>query len=122
MIAGAVTLSREAIVFLEFRGPSSAVTTDAVIDTGFTDFLSLPLSLVTALGLTYLQTDKVFLADGSEIAIDQYEVTVIWDGQQRDVIAHCLEGSPLVGMSLLYDHLLTMEVVSRGPVSIGRIP
>jgi clan AA aspartic protease len=122
MITGGVTASREAIVRLELRGPRSAVVTDAVIDTGFTDFLSLPLSLVTALGLAYLQTDKVFLADGSEIAVDQYEVTVIWDGQRRDVIAHCLEGSPLIGMSLLYDHLLTMEVVSGGPVSIDRIP
>ena len=48
-----------------------------LVDTGFTDFLSLPLSLVRALGLAYLLTDKVFPADGSEIAVDQYEVTVI---------------------------------------------
>ena len=122
MITGVVTASHEAIVRLELRGAGSVVITDAVIDTGFTDFFSLPLSLVTALGLAYLQTDKVFLADGSEVAVDQYEVTVIWDGQQRDVIAHCLEGSPLIGMSLLHDHLLTMEVVNGGPVSIDRIP
>jgi predicted aspartyl protease len=69
-----------------------------------------------------VNTDKVILADGNTVGVDLYEGVVIWDGQERAIIVHCMEGSPLIGMSLLYDHLLTMEVVDSGPVSIDAIP
>lgn len=123
VITGAVTISREAIVRLELIGTGGLKTTvEAVIDTGFTDYLSLPLSVITSLRLAYSQTDKVYLADGSEIAVDQYEVSVVWDGSRRDILVHCLEGSALIGMSLLYDHLLAVQVVDGGSVSINPFP
>ena len=123
MIVGLVKPSREAIVTLEVRGPSQiAMDIEAILDTGFTESLTLNRALVGALGLRYVNTDDVTLADGSIVGTDLYEGTVLWNGQLRPVIVHCLEGSPLIGMSLLYDHLLTVEVVDGGPVTIDPIP
>jgi clan AA aspartic protease len=123
MTTGVITPALEAVVRVELHGTGGLkANVDAVIDTGFTDFLALPTSWITALALSYLQTDRVVLADGSDIAVDQYECTVIWEGHPRAVIVHCLEGTPLIGMSLLYDHLLTMQVVTGGVVTITPVP
>jgi clan AA aspartic protease len=123
MIQGVVMQRREAIVRLEIRGAQGLdVGIDAVLDTGFTEYLSLPRTWITALALTYLFTDAVILADGSKIGVDLFECVVIWDGQERAVTVHCMEGMPLIGMSLLYDYLLTMEVIDGGNVTLAPMP
>jgi predicted aspartyl protease len=43
------------------------ITVDAVIDTGFTSFLSLQLSIITDLGLPWHYRDVGTLGDGSEV-------------------------------------------------------
>jgi predicted aspartyl protease len=63
VIAGTVLPTREAVVQLELVGTGGLRTSvQALIDRGFTGYLALPLHLVGALGLPYLQTDRVFLA------------------------------------------------------------
>src|SRR5438552_23324 len=49
----------------------------AVIDTGYTASLTLPPSLITALGLRWQTVDRVTLADGSECLFDVYEGKVV---------------------------------------------
>jgi predicted aspartyl protease len=123
MITGAVTRNREAIVRLRLRGPRGVeVEIDAILDTGFTEFLTLPQTSVASLALSQLYTEGLTMADGSIVQADLYECVVVWDGQPRTVPLHCLEGSPLIGMSLFYDHLLTMQVVDGGSVTIAAIP
>ncbi len=123
MIPGLVTQDREAIVQLRLRGPQGQeIDVDAVLDTGFTEYLTLPRAETTALGLRRLFTDKLTLADGSVVSIDLYDCIVDWDGQSRTVVVHCLDGKPLLGMSLLQDHLLSMAVVDGGAVTINAIP
>jgi clan AA aspartic protease len=120
---GVVTAGREAIIRLRLQAfDGSEIEMEAVLDTGFTEYLSLPQSVVSALNLSFLFTDDVILADGSIVSKDLYEGELTWDGRQRTVVVHCMEGSPLIGMSLLYDPLLTMEVIDGGPVSIVTIP
>ena len=123
MLKGVVTANREAVLPLRLRGTADLeAVIEAVIDTGFTDELTLPLSWVTALNLPYLLTDDVTLADGSTIGVDLYEVTVLWEDRERPAIVHCLEGSPVIGMSLLYDYLLTMQVTEGGQVTLEALP
>lgn len=123
MITGAVTVNREAVVRLTLRGPrGTEVEIDVVIDTGFTEDLTLPQAWVRTLGFPYVETNTLFLADGTTISVDLYEGAVVWDGQERMIVVHCMEGSPLLGMSLLYDYLLAMKVVDGGPVTIDAIP
>jgi predicted aspartyl protease len=95
---------------------------DAVLDTGFTEYLTLPLSCVTMLALPYLFTDHVTLAGGTMVPVDLYEGTILWDGHNRRVTVHCLEGTPLIGMSLLFDHLFTAQIIDGGLATIVPFP
>jgi predicted aspartyl protease len=66
--------------------------------------------------------DRVVLADGRIILVELYEATAVWSGQDRNVMVHCLEGTPLIGMFLIYHHLVTLEVRDHGPVTITPLP
>ena len=91
---------------------------EALIDTGFTGFLSLPLSMIESLGLPWIFSDSVTLGDGSEVIFQMYRATAIWDGQFKVVDVAASESEPLLGMSLLYGFKLQVEAVERGTVSI----
>ena len=119
MIEGAVNAAHEAGVGLRVRGPSGR-TRDvrAVVDTGFSRFLTVTPAMVTELGLDFRGVDRFFLADGSEVTLHVYDVTVLWDGQPRDVDALVADTTPLAGMSLLDGHSLYMDVEDGGRVVI----
>lgn len=121
MIEGAVNAAHEAVVGLVVRGPSGR-TRDvrAVVDTGFSRFLILPPSIVTELGLTYRTVDRFYLADGSEVNLDVYAATVLWDGRPRDIDALAADTQPLMGMAMLNGHDLHVEVEDGGRVAIER--
>lgn len=91
---------------------------EALIDTGFTGFLSLPLSMIESLGLPWIFSDSVTLGDGNEVIFQMYRATAIWDGQFKVVDVAASESEPLLGMSLLYGFKLQVEAVERGTVSI----
>lgn len=119
MIRGVVNADLEAIVRLLVRGPSGhQQRIEAVIDTGFDGWLSLPPALVASLGLPWRQRGCAFLADGSEKFFDVYEGTVVWDRRRRPIAVDELNGAPLVGMALFEGHELTMQVRNRGKVAI----
>ena len=119
MIEGSVNAARETVVALEFRGPAGQVRrVDAVVDTGFSRFLTLPPSLVAELGLAFAGARLVVLADGSEVALDAYVVTVLWAGQPTDIVAYAADTTPLIGMSLLDNHSLYVEIEDGGRVVI----
>jgi len=58
------------------------------------------------------------LADGSETIFDTYEAAILWDGKVHRVAVDEANTDPLVGMSLLYKHKLTIEIVNGGKVII----
>ena len=101
------------------QGPSGQTReVEAVIDTGFTGFLSLPSALVTELGLPFLTNESAMLADGSLVRFSVRDAIALWDGQPRRVYAHLSDATPLVGMRMLDSHNLNMEVVDGGRVVI----
>jgi predicted aspartyl protease len=52
MIRGVVNARQEAVVRLRVRGPGGVESgVDAVVDSGFTSSLTLPATMLTALGL-----------------------------------------------------------------------
>ncbi|MCY4615131.1 MAG: clan AA aspartic protease [Chloroflexi bacterium] len=119
MIEGAVNAARQAVVGLPLRGPSGrAVEVEAVVDTGFDRFLTLPRGVVSELDLTFAGVNRVQLADGSEAALDSYAVTVLWDGEPRRVVSYVSDAAPLVGMSLLAGHRLCVDIEHEGRVVI----
>ena len=89
-----------------------------MIDTGFNGFLTLPTALVVELGLPFAYMDRATLADGSEAVFDVYDATLLWDGQPRYVEGGAVGVDPLVGMSLLDEHDLSIQVRDGGRVVI----
>lgn len=122
MITGSVTHDREAVIRMQVRGPAGQeVEIEAIIDTGFNRFLTLPSALVASLGLPFAALTQATLADGSVVAMEYYRATVLWNGQARDILVLMAEGEPLVGMSLLYGDELRIRVVERGLVTIDHL-
>ena len=90
------------------QGPSGqSREIEAVVDTGYNRYLTLPPGLASALELPFVTTNPAFLADGSEVTFDVHSVTVLWDGHSRDVDVHVSDAAPLVGMRLLDRHSLS---------------
>ena len=119
MMSGVVTANREAVIRVLVRGArGQEAEIEGVIDTGFTGFLTLPARLIATLALSFAGTTQAVLADGSEVLMDAFEAIVLWDDQERDVVALATEGAVLVGMALLSGHRVTLEVEDGGPVSI----
>jgi len=119
VIEGSVNAAYEAVVRLPVRGPAGETRQiDAVIDTGFTGFLTVPPGLVEELGLLYLTSSQAVLANGSEETFDVYGITLLWNGRPRFVDAFVSNTTPLAGMRLLDNHRLFIDVVSGGQVTI----
>jgi clan AA aspartic protease len=119
MMFGVVNTNCEAIIKVAVgRIGSPKATVDAVIDTGFTSFLSLPLSIITNLDLPWHYRDVGTLGDGSEVVFEIYKAAVIWDGQNQIVDVAASDADPLVGMGLLYGFKLQIEAVEGGTVTI----
>lgn len=119
MITGVVTMYREAIVRLKLLGPSGLEhEIDALIDTGFDGWLTLPYSLIGMLGFPWRSRGRAILADGSESLFDIYRATVYWDGQTRDIDIDAVDSEPLLGMALLDGYDLNIQVRPGGKVTI----
>lgn len=109
----------EPLISLTIQGFQGQQTTiEAVVDTGFNDFLSIPRALVAELGLEPVGTLPVELADGSLQDTNYYPLTVHWMGEQRFIMTQEGEGTPLVGMMLLLDCELRIVVAHAGEVHI----
>lgn len=91
------------------------------IDTGFTGYLALPASQVAALGLRYLHSMNVLLADGSEATLPVHEATIVWDGVDYVVRIYATGHRPLLGTALLAGHRLVAEFTEGGTVTVDML-
>jgi clan AA aspartic protease len=122
MIHGVVSRNREAtisLVIVNENRQTKLIT--AVIDTGYTGFLSLPSEIITELNLPWAGIDRGTLGDGSEVTFEVYAAKVIWDGEYRDIPVNEAETDPLIGISLLYGYDLHIQTVEGGSVTIKRL-
>ena len=112
MISGTVTTNREAILCLTIRDIGRQEhPRDAIVDTGFDGWLTLPPDVIRELGLEWQRFGRALLADGSESVFDIYEVVLIWDGQPRAVSIYEMDAVPLVGMSLMYGYEFMLPIL-----------
>jgi clan AA aspartic protease len=118
VITGAVNDYREAIVRLTVLGPQAQEEVEAIVDTGFSGFLTLPVSLVATLDLPFRRQGRAVLADGSETLFDVYEAEVVWEERLRRIFVDAADTDPLVGMALLDGQELTVQVLDGGGVFI----
>jgi clan AA aspartic protease len=119
MIHGVVDRNCEATIRLVVsNADKQRQVIDAVIDTGFTGFLTLPLTVLTTLDLQAYSREEGTLGDGSSCIFDVYSGFVIWDGEFRRIDINASEASPLIGMSLLYGYRVQFDTIEGGTLTI----
>ena len=112
---------RRALMELFVRGPGGQGNIEFVLDTGFTGFMTLPPAACIALALPFQRRQPSLLADSSNVMLDVYEITVLWDGEEREVDVLAIDSAPLIGMSLLDGYDIRIQAVEGGLVSIQRV-
>jgi predicted aspartyl protease len=81
MIIGIVNADFEPIIPLSICGSNGKVyTQEAIVDTGFNGWLSLPPDLIAELNLKWKRRGRAILGDGTECVFDVYEAVLVWDG------------------------------------------
>jgi clan AA aspartic protease len=123
MIHGVVNAQHEATVRVRVRGPSGIESdVKAIVDSGFTASLALPVDVVNALGLPRQSGGKAILADGSVRYFDICAAELAWGMGWRPVFVYAVGDEPLLGMRLLAGHRVVMDVVPGGLVEIVPLP
>ncbi len=118
MIAG-IFNDREARIPLVVRGPKGAEQgVAAILDTGFSGFLTLPTSVIEALELPWLGRGQALVGDGSHQAFDLHAATIVWDDVPRRVQVASTETEPLLGIDMIYGHEIRIQVIEDGAVAI----
>ena len=118
MMQGFVNQSCEAVLSIVVKNESITQLIDAVIDTGFSGFLTLPADIIATLNLTWKGRDVATLGDGTSCIFDVYIATVILDGHYRKVDINESETVPLIGMQLLRGYDLRVRIIEGGTVVI----
>ena len=118
MMTGTVR-NRRVFVELSLIDPVGQVAdVEFVLDSGFTGVTTLAPAACAALALPFLRLQPAGLADGSPLLLEVYQVTLLWDGEEREVEVLALEGAPLIGMTLLEDSDVRFQGREGGFVSI----
>ncbi len=122
MITGIVNADFEPIILLSICGLDGKVyTQDAIVDTGFNGWLSLPPDLIAALSLKWKRRGRAILGDGSECVFNVYEAVLFWDGNFLTIPIDEADSEPLVGMSLMECYQLVVQVFEGGHVELSKV-
>ena len=119
MMQGRVNQHCEATLSLAIRNVDIIKSVDAVIDTGFSGFLTLPSDIIAELDLTWKGRDIATLGDGTACIFEVYIASVIWDGEYRAIDINESETAPLIGMRLLRGYDLKIRTIGGGLVTIA---
>ena len=122
MIVGVVNAEFEPIIPLSIRRSDGKIfTEDAILDTGFNGWLSLPPDLIAESNLGWKRRGRAILGDGSECIFDVYEAVVVWDDTLLTIPVDEADAEPLVGMSLMEGYQLTIQVFEGGHVELCKV-
>lgn len=122
MIRGTVGADQQALVTIEvFDGDGRLQPLEAVLDTGFTGYLTLPEDDIRRLGLRPVGQRTFELANGAIFDFEVYLGAVSWHGRVSDVLVLQADGVPLLGMTMLWGSRVTFDAASGGAVVIDEL-
>ncbi len=121
MITGHINSKLEAIIALTILAKDGETKEfEALVDTGYTEFITLPQSILTELNLEIFASGRLTMADGHAVDVDLFQATILWDGQPRTIEVDALESEILIGMSLLEGYDLHVHTIADGQVTINQ--
>jgi clan AA aspartic protease len=116
-------VDRKAIVPVIFRLPQQPdFSLDFVIDTGFNDYLTLPVQAVNAMNLPLYSSIPARFADGSEALLAIHLATVVWNDVEKVVPILASGYKPLLGTAMMEKYHLEIDFEDNGLVSLEKIP
>ena len=119
MMTGVVNANGEAMLRIVVGDlGTQRIVIDALIDTGFTGYLTLPPSTIEALNLTWLGSEEGILGDGSTQTFDVYSATIIWDGEFKTIKVNESDTDSLLGVGLLYGYEVCIRTIRNGIVTV----
>ncbi len=123
MITGEVDAERQAVIRAKVKGSGGRAGSDDeviafIIDTGFDGYLSLPPDIIEKLQLPFLQERLFYLADNTTQRFLAHAAIILWDDQERGVLALASNGPPTIGMGLLHGFHLFVDCIDGGTVRI----
>jgi predicted aspartyl protease len=89
-------------------------TIDAMLDTGFSGWLTLDVQDLDGLDVQYIGTQNMQLATGEEVEFNLYAGSVYFDRQEVNIIIHAALGIPqvLLGRQWLINRKLVVDIYS----------
>jgi clan AA aspartic protease len=96
-------------------------TIEAIVDTGFSGYMTLPESWITSLELVRHSSSDAVLADGTLRKFFVYEAEVWWADSWRPILVSKIGSEALLGMRLLTGYELLVQVVPGGAVKVMSI-
>ena len=119
MIRGRVSGNQQALIAVDIMdGDGRLRSVEAVLDTGFTGYLTLPSESIGQLGLPSVGQRTFELANGELFDFQVHLASVSWHGRPSDVLVLQSDSVPLLGMSLLWGSRVTMDALNDGDVAI----
>jgi clan AA aspartic protease len=119
MTQGTVNEYLEAQILITVLGMmGNRTSVEAVIDTGFDGFLTLPLETIAQLALVAHNVMPVMLSDGTTIQAMYFEAEVDWEGQRKPILVQEAPNIPLAGMALLKGMRLIVDIEPGGLVQL----
>jgi clan AA aspartic protease len=118
VITGTVRGGRISLPVTFFVDGQPGIAIQFVVDTGFTEFLSLPVEAVQSLGLPLVYKMRAGLADGSTRVVQIYNATILWNGTERVISVLALGNRALLGMGMLAGYEFCAQVIEGGTVKL----
>ena len=119
MIAGTVTWLREAIVEIAIQGSESdSHSIQCVVDTGFNGDIALPNHVIEQLDLDPSDNLLVILGNGDQVFMQVHNAVVSWHDRLINVEVLETDRESAIGMALLENSTLTVQIWDGGEVLI----
>jgi clan AA aspartic protease len=124
MMTGNVNSKLQPTISLSLIAPDGTeFELDALIDTGFSGDITLPIETIRQMGLTFYVQDVHTIGNNQDAAFNVYTgAKVYWHQKDVDVLVMEVEGESYMGMELLEGSSLFVEAKPNGKVRVRELP
>ena len=123
MMEGTVSSSLQPLLPLKIYAPTDmGLEVIALIDTGFSGCLTLPIEEIKAMELAFDRRETYTVGDNEDVLFELYTgAKVRWHKSEKDVVVMAVDGEAVLGMELMRDSRLMVEAKIGGRVQISTL-